>query len=809
MIRNYVTLAIRNLVKRKLYSFINAFGLSSAIAFGILIYLYIDDENSFDQFHKNKDDIFMLTNMHLDPSSHAKGDDNPYRYTSSMPAMFAEVLEHQAPEVKHVTRFSGGHGIMRYNDNIFKQQVHYVDSGFFKMFSFAVLQGSVNRIFENPNEAVLTEKVAKKYFGNEDPVGKLFTFHVRETKTFVVAAVIQDPPPNSSLDFEMLLSVQNSPFFEEHCKHWGLFSYTTFVQLHPEASPSTFSIVLDGIAEKYTGEEIRKWRERDNIPVNVVISDFGFTSLNALHLNTQIKWNRSSDPSYSYILACIAVLILIIAVINYIALALTSSASRRLEVGIRKVAGAQKKELIYQFGLESIILALLSMVIGIAVAGALLPSFNDFTGKTINFDSVNQVELATFSLGISLIIGILAGMYPAFVLSWFRPVSALKGRGSSKLQSGFSKPLVILQFALSGFLVISSVIMYRQMKFVTTKDLGYNKDQILVVPTLAPGESSDRIITQFRDKVSGDPLVLDVTGTSVRLGDASYYGYKINGQNKTACAYSVDSRYVPLLDLELLAGRNFDERISSDSNAVIVNEALVRDMQWKEPLNEYLNWSEDDEGPGAKVIGVIKDYHFLSLENEIGPMFLSMDKEKIGHLNNMMVKLSASDIPLALERVQKTWKQLNQDRPFEYSFLDEDVARQYGTYTRWMKIAGLSTVFAILIASLGLFGLAGINAVNKTKEIGIRKVMGAEVLNIVVLLNKQYVGMSFFAFALAAPFSWYVMHHWIATFQFKVKIGWEIFLLCMIAGVVIAMATVSYHTIRAALINPAETLKYE
>lgn len=809
MIRNYVTLAIRNLVKRKLYSFINAFGLSSAIAFGILIYLYIQDENSFDQFHKNKDDIFMLTNMHLDPASHAKGDDNPYRYTSSMPAMFAEVLKHEAPEVKHVTRFSGGQGIMRYNDNIFSQQTHYIDSGFFRMFSFAVLRGSVNRIFENPNEAVLTEKIAKKYFGDEDPVGELFTFHVRETKTFVVAAVIQDPPANSSLDFEMLLSVQNRPFFEEHRKHWGFFSYTTFVQLHPKASPSTFSVILEGIAEKYTGEETRKWRERDNLPADVVLSDFGFTSLNALHLNTQIKWNRSSDPAYSYILSCIAVLILIIAVINYIALALTSSASRRLEVGIRKVAGAQKKQLIFQFGLESIILALLSMVIGIAIAGVLLPLFNDFTGKRINFESVNPAQLATFILGMSVIVGIFAGMYPSFFLARFRPVAVLKGRGSSKLQAAFNKPLVILQFALSAFLVISSVIMYKQMEFVTTKDLGYNKDQILVIPTLAPGEPSDRIITQFRNKISGNPLVLDVTGASMTFGDASYYGYKINGQNKTACVYSVDSRYIPLLNIKLLTGRNFDERIGSDSNAVIVNEALVRDMQWKEPLNEYLNWSEDAEGLGAKVIGVVEDYHFLSLENEIGPMFLSMDKEKIGHLNNMMVKLSAADIPLALEGVQKTWKQLNPDKPFDYSFLDEDVARQYENYTRWMKIAGLSTVFAILIASLGLFGLAGINAVNKTKEIGIRKVMGAEVLNILILLNKQYVGMSFFAFALATPFSWYVMHQWIATFQFKVRIGWEIFLICTVAGVVIAMATVSYHTIRAALINPAEILKYE
>jgi putative ABC transport system permease protein len=304
--------------------------------------------------------------------------------------------------------------------------------------------------------------------------------------------------------------------------------------------------------------------------------------------------------------------------------------------------------------------------------------------------------------------------------------------------------------------------------------------------------------------------VLGIAGTTSSFNQGwSQYGYKIKDETKAAYVYGVDTHYVPLLELELVAGRNFDAQRVSDSTVIIVNEALVKDMGWTDPLNEHLNWREDTVGIGSAVIGVLKDYHFLSLEQEIEPMFISMDKKNIGYTTSMLIRVKPGDIPETIESIKKTWTKLYPDRPFEYTFVDADVAKQYESYERWMNITGLSTAFAILIACLGLFGLAGINAMNRTKEIGIRKVMGAELQNIFILLNRQYVWLALIAFLLAAPVSWYVMNQWLDSFQFKIVMGWELFAMSMCSGLLVALITVSYHAIKAALINPAETLKYE
>jgi putative ABC transport system permease protein len=813
MIRSYIKIALRNISKRKLYSFINAFGLSIGIAFCILIYLFIDDERSFDQFHSNKDLIYRVHCRSFNEELLKKGEEDVYRTHAYLPAKLADVMLEEMAEVTHVTRFNNwGEGILRCNNKVFSERVAFVDSGFFKMFSFELLSGDPNKVFKNESEGVLTEEIARKYFGDDDPVGKTFTFTVNEENSFTIAGVIKNPPANSSLEFSILLPMTAQPNFKRSKDNWGNFSFPTFVQVRPGTKVSTFKANLDSLTQKYMGDKLLKWRESNNVPKEFKVFEFNVMPLAKIHQTTEVGWEKVSDPKYSWILGGIALLILLIACINYISLALTTSASRRIEIGIRKVIGAQRTQLITQLSLESVLLSFASMVIGIGLAILFLPAFNDFTGKGISFANVNTFEWMSATLVITIVVGLLSGSYPSLFLSRFLPASILKGGFTSRVQAGFTKPLVVFQFFLSASLIICSVIMYRQMKFIATKELGYEKDHVIAVETQAGyDEKSERAFEQLKNALATNTHVAGVAGTSSSFNHGwSRYGYKVKDENKQSYVYRVDTDYIPLLGIKILQGRNFDPAIPSDSSAIVVNEALVKDMGWTDPLNERLNYQEDSTSLGAKVIGVVKDYHFTSLEQDIEPMFLSMNKKDIGYVTTVMIKLRGEDLKASVESVKQSWATLFPDKPFEYTFVDEDVARQYESYTRWMKITGLSTGFAIVIACLGLFGLAGINALNRTKEIGIRKVMGAELGNIFILLNKQYIWLSLIAFAMAAPVSWYVMQEWwLKSFKFKIELGWELFAVSMLAGLIVALLTVSYHGIKAALVNPAETLKYE
>lgn len=811
MLNNYFKVAARNMAKRKLYSFINAFGLSIGLCFCMLMYLFIQDERSFDQFHENKELIYRIEEKSFDTWQHDPA--KPYRRSAWIQTALQPALKAELPEVKYATRYNHGKGIVRYGEKVETEQLTYVDSDFLKMFSFKLLQGNIDKALTDKSEVVVTPSIAQKYFGDEDPIGKVLLIDEGGERAYTVVGTIEEAPANSSLTFQLLLKQENRPYYEFSASNWGNFNTPTFAQLNPGTNLHSFKENLAALIQKNMGARLEEWRKEATVPIpaDVKMLEYEFTQLPHWHLNTEISWEKVSDPKYSLILGGMALLILLIACINYISLSLTTSASRKTEVGIRKVVGAQQSQLIYQFGFESLILAFASVVIAFALLVLFLPTFNAFTTKQIELNMSNIPYLAGVSVVLTLVVGLLAGSYPSFFLSRFKPVVVLKGGFTSKLKAGFTQPLVVMQFALSAFLIISSIIMYQQMNYITTKELGYDKEQVLVIPTQSGWSSeADKVVEQFRQRSVQETMIVSVGGTSSSFNQGfSRYGYKIKGEQKAAYVYAADPYYIPTLGIELLQGRNFDPAILSDSSAVIVNEALVRDMKWTDPLNEHLNWTEDTISLGSKVIGVVKDYHFLSLEQSFEPMFLSMDRGNVGHLTTMLVKISGNDIPIALEKVRSLWKELNPDKPFDYSFLDEDVAKQYESYQRWMNIMTFATIFAIIISCLGLFGLAGINAVNRTKEIGIRKVMGAELSSIFLLLNKQYIWLSLLAYSLAIPFSWYVMEKWLSDFAFKIEMSWTLFGIAIAGGLLIALATVSYHAIRAATINPAETLKYE
>jgi putative ABC transport system permease protein len=806
MIGNYFKVAARNVKKRKFFSFVNAFGLSIGIAFCILIFLFIQNERSFDDFHVNKDNIYRVEERTYNYWSADLEEKDRFKQSAYVQTPLKQVLKDELPEIMFATRFSKGQCDLKYGNNIFSEDVIYIDRDFLKMFSFPLLSGNADKLFQSPLEVILTPEMAKKYFGSEDPVGKtLSVINSSGEKTYSVTGIIQAPPANSSLYFKILFPQENRPGYENQMTRWGNFNTPTFIQLSSATTIEGFRKNLDRVTDKYMGSKLEEWRREGNVPSNIKMLEYQLTRLPDWHFKKQIDWHKVSDPQYSYILGGIALLILLIACINYISLALTTSVSRRTEIGVRKVVGAFKKQLMYQFAFESVLMSIVSMFIGIALVVLVLPLFNSFSERSIELFSDDLPKIMCVSLLVAIVVGVLAGSYPAFLLSGLRPTAALSGGRSTRVKVGFTKPLVVLQFALSAFLIISSVIMYRQMAFVTTKDLGFNQHAVLIVPTKSASGEGNKVIEQLRARLLQENDIVSVAGTSISFNQGwSRFGYNINGENKAAYLYSVDPYYIPTLELEIVQGRGFDPTIPSDSNAVVVNEALVKDMNWTDPLNSYLNYKETANSPGARVIGVVKDYHYRSLEAPIEPLLLCMGFDP---LRMMMIKMKTENLPETMEKISRAWKELYPDKPYNYSFLDEDIGKQYTSHQRWMKVMGLSTGLAILISCLGLFGLAGMNAVNRTKEIGIRKVMGAKLITIFVLLNRQYVWIAMISFLLAGPASWYIMNKWLDNFQFKISIGWELFAASMLIGLLVALLTVSYHAIKAALVNPAKTLK--
>lgn len=812
MVGNYFKVAVRNIQKRKLYSFINAFGLSIGIAFCMLIWLFIQDELSFDRFHENGNDLYRIEAMTYNYWTPKIEEKDRWNREAWLQLGLAKSMEEECPEVLHTARFSGGNAIFSYKGKVFSESFKYTDKGFFEMFTFKLLKGNPGKMFSDRYELVLTPAVVQKYFGDADPIGEIMSLNFGDgEKQFTVTGVIEAPPANSSLQFTILLPQENRGNYDVQMTRWGNFNTPVFVQLREGADTTVFRRNLALMCEKYAGPTMDRWRKEGNVPANIKLIDYMFTPMADIHLKKEVSWDNVSDKQYSYILGGIALLILLIASINYISLALTTSASRRTEVGIRKVVGAIRKQLFYQFGFESILLAMISLVVGVGLVLLFLPSFNSFTGKAIQPGGVNWLSFALVGFGLALTVGILAGSYPSIFLARFKPAAVLKGRFTTKLQAGFTRPLVVLQFGMSAFLIVSSVIMYRQMEFITKKDLGFNHHAVLTVPTQAGWNNSAEVaFLTFRTELEKIPSVASVAGTSQAFADGyNRYGYKIDDVNHSAYVYAVDPNYIPTLGMQLVYGRNFDPDIQTDSASLIVNESLVRDMGWTDLSDAYVNWKEDSTSRGFKVIGVMKDFHFRTLEAPIEPMFLTMDRKEGGHLTTAHIRISGNDMPGTIQEIESTWRRIFPDKPFEYSFLDEKIQKQYDSYEKRMSIVGVSTVFAILISCLGLFGLAGINAINRTREIGIRKVMGADVRNIFIMLNRQYVWLSLIAFALAIPASWYVMDKWLKGFEFHIPMGWELFAISAVAGLAVALLTVSYHAVRAALINPAETLKYE
>ncbi|MDN4165147.1 ABC transporter permease [Cytophagales bacterium LB-30] len=816
MLKNYMGVAWRHIQKKKLYAGINAFGLSIALAFSVLVALFISDELNFDKVHSKANRLFLLYETRYDyrqaeEEASLLGSRNSKFATQNafLPAILGPTLKEEFPEVKKFTRITDAGGLAEVDGVVLVQeQVFGVDADFFSMFDVEVIEGNPAEWLKHPSDLILTQSTVEKYFPGGGAMGKTMRLQLgNESHEFIVKGIVADAPSNQSLEYEMIMTVERYPWFGQNKDSWTNFSFPNFVLLDEQADSYAFREKLTAFCEERFAKNIEWMRGEQQVGEEVAVMELDAMPLSDIHLNKGLWFYRVSEPKNIYILGALCVFILLIANINYISLALTSASGRRFEVGVRKVMGAERQQLVVQFGVEALMMAFISMVLALGLATYFLPYFNEFTEKSLVLDGPTLAQMFAWALAFSVLVGLMAGIYPALVLSGFAPLRMLRQK-APRLNLVWLKPLVVLQFAISGLLIVSSLVMYRQMQLVLQADLGFNDDQVLVVPLHSGwSEEGNRLVEQCKVALSGDARIAYVSGTSISFSKGwSQYGYKVNEVEKHAFVYRVDPDYLNLLDIQLLQGRSFDASRPSEVRSIIVNEALVKDMGWEDPLSERLDWQNDSVG--YEVIGVTKDYHFQSLTKETKPMFLTISNEA-GYMTTLLVKIKGNEIPQALEAVETAWKKLAPDKPFNYSFLDDDVASQYASYERWSRMMGIATVFAIVIACLGIFGLSGINALNRTKEIGIRKVLGANSWRLIYLLNKEYVLLATLAFVLAMPLSWWLMRDWLADFTYSISLGWELFVGALLVAVLVSTISVSYHAIRAVRSNPVEALKNE
>lgn len=787
---NYVKTAWRKIKRQKGYSFINVAGLAIGLSVCMMIVLWVVDEWSFDRFHANARRIFRV---YRDESA-----TRPNSGSALTSPPIAESLKKDFPEIIQATRFgTWERRLVSYRDKNFNETKYmHADPDFFAMFSFPLVKGDPRTAFAKPNSVVITEEMAAKYFGQEDPIGKVLT--VNHSFDVAVTGVIKNVPSNSSLEFDFLspFDLLLKQFFGEDISgNWGFNSFSTYVMLSPNASGENLNRKLLGYLKKYQPEDT---------------DELALQPLTDIHLFSDLghDYNNQGDIKYVWIFGALAIFVLLIASVNFMNLTTARSANRAKEVGLRKVVGAERIQLIRQFFGESIMMTLFALAIALMLVELLLPFFNTLSGKHLISAWRNNPSLFLTFIGIALVTGIFSGSYPALFLSSFQPIQVLKGSLSSTGANPlFRKALVIFQFSLSVFLVIGTIVISRQLSYMRNKDLGFNREHIIHLGIY--GELHKKY-GAIRDRFLQNPDVLHVTAsltlpTNIQNspGTPEWEG-KGPDEKMEIKADFVDFDYIETFDIPLVEGRSFSRDYATDpETAYIVNEEAVRRMRLQKPAvgKSFGFWSNK-----GQIIGVMKDAHFQTLHHKVEPLVFKIFPD---WFFRMYVKIRPGDIAATLRSLEKTWDQMGLGYPFDFKFLDEDFQNLYNTEARLGNIFRSFTALAVFIACLGLFGLASFLAEQRTREIGIRKVLGASVFGIALRMSGDFTKWVLVANLIAWPVSWIVMSRWLNGFAYRSNLEGWIFLITAGLSLGLALLTVSFQSFRAARANPAKTLRQE
>ena len=800
MFQNYFKVALRNILKHKFYSILNISGLAFGLTACFLIGLYIFDELSFDKFHEDSENIYCV-------ALHGKIAGQEIYTSSSCPPLSQEMVS-EIPGVEQAIRVNPWRNVvMKYEDKAFTEtKALLVDSNFFEFFSFTLLEGDVKTALKEPNTMVLTRESAIRFFGNQSAIGQLITVG-NDNKAFKVTGVAEEAPANSQIQYDMLLSSESDDNMKGN--GWTNNGLYTYFRKNPKTALESVNTKLRAFVEEHVAPELEQgfgvsFKEFEKQGGVYAYYSYSLASSHLYQSQLNDGISPRSDIKYVYIIGAVGIFILLIACINFMNLSTARSASRAKEVGLRKTLGSVRSNLIAQFLSESFVYTFISTTLALMAAYLLLPAFNLLSAKELVFKTMLSPGMLGGVIGIFLIVSLLAGSYPAFYLTSFNPVDVLKGKVKSGMKSkGVRSALVVVQFTISITLIISTMIVYNQLSYLQEKNIGLDKQNVLILRNTRRLANN---MDAFKESLNNQTGLRASYTNNVFPGVSNTTVFRTAGtdQDRILGTYYADYDHLNVLKIELKEGRYFSKDFPSDSTACLINEAAVKELGWTDPLNQKLVNYNEDKPFEMQVVGVAKDFNFESFKSKVRPLVIQLAK----NANNMLIRYEGS-AKEAVAKVEDSWKKTAATEPFEYAFLDQNFDELFREEQRLGQLFAVMTGIAIFVACLGLLGLASFTAEQRTKEIGIRKVMGATVSSVSTLLSKEFMMLVGVSFVVAAALAWYAMDSWLGTFAYRIDLGIGVFLTGGIIAASIAWLTVSFHFIKAARSNPSDSLRYE